>query len=152
MSYSIGYFFNSNKSFQQLCEEMNEFLDFSFELSKEYKNHAYVRFLGIGLDFYIHTFENDGELNFEDYKYYIGLTARPYSKQLRLPVMTFIANILYQQMGISEGILVFDVQRILAKYKEEVDSEGYKDFYDEVSNKFVEFPQHLMDLNKLTWQ
>jgi hypothetical protein len=66
MSHSIDYFFNSDKSFEYLCEEMNECLDFSFELSEEYKKHTYARYLKIGLDFYIHTFENDGELDFED--------------------------------------------------------------------------------------
>lgn len=153
MGYSIGYLFISlHKSFELLCKEMNEYLDFNFEPSEKYENHVYTRFLGIGLDFYIHTFEGDEELNFEDYKYYICLTGRPYSKDLRLSIMAFTANILYLQMGISEGVLVFDVQRFLAKYKEEIYSEGYKDLYDEVSNKFVEFPQHLIDLDKLAWQ
>jgi hypothetical protein len=151
MSYSIDYFFNSDKSYEHLCKDMNECLDFVFESCEENKNQVYVRLLGIGLDFYIHTFENDGELNFEDYKYYLGLTPRPYSKDLCLPFMAFIASILYRQMRISEGILVYDVQRLLAKYREEISSEGMKDLYDEVSNRFVEFPQHLIDLDKV-WQ
>ena len=94
MGYSIGYLFNSDKSYELLRDEMNEYLDFNFEPSDKYENHAYTRFLGIGLDFYIHTYENDRELNFEDYKYYINLTGRPYSKDLRLPIMAFITNIL----------------------------------------------------------
>lgn len=131
---------------------MSEYLDFDFEPSKEYKNHAYARFLGVGLDFYIHTFENDRELNFEDYKYYIGLTGRAYSKDLCLPIMAFIANLLYLRMEISDGILVFDVQRVLARYKGESYLDGTKGLYDQISNRFVEFPQHLIDLNKLAWQ
>lgn len=152
MSYSIDYFFNSEKSFEQLCEEMKEYLDFSFELNEEYKPHAYVRLLGIGLDFYIHTFENDGEINFEDYKYYVGLTGRAYSKNLPLPIMAFIANIMYLRINITDGILVYDTQKILAKYKEKTQLESMKNLYDEVSNKFVEFPQHLIDLDKSAWQ
>ena len=152
MSYSIDYFFNSEKSFEQLCEEMNTYLDFKFEPSKEYENHVYNRALGIGFDFYIHDFENDGTVNFEDYKYYIGLTGRPYAKDFRLSIMAFVADILYSQMGISDAILVFDVQRLLAKYKEELYSDNTKGLFDEVSNRFVEFPQHIIDLDKLAWQ
>lgn len=152
MSYSIDYFFNSEKSFEQLCEEMNAYLDFKFEPSKEYEDHVYNRTLGIGFDFYIHDFESDRTLNFEDYKYYIGLTGQLYAKDFRLSIMAFAADMLYSQMGISDGILVFDVQRILAKYTEKINSNNEKSLFDEVSNQFVEFPQHLIDLDKLAWQ
>lgn len=149
MSADIDYYFKSDKSFEKLCEEMREYLDFIFGSSREGKNHVYFRFLGIGLDFYIHEHENDGELKFEEYKYFTGLTARTYSKEFRIPIIAFIANILYAQLDVSAGFLLYNQGRLLAKYREEINSEGFSDLYDEVSNKFVEFPHHLNDLYKL---
>jgi hypothetical protein len=55
-------------------------------------------------------------------------------------------------MGIYEGILFYDVQKLFAKYREEIYSESIKDLYDEVSNRFMKFPPHLIDLDKLIWQ
>jgi hypothetical protein len=152
MSVDVGYFFNSEKSFEQLCEEMNEYLDFNFQPNGEDKTHAFTRFLGMGFDFYIHSFESDGELNFEDYKYYLGVTARPYAKDMRLSVLAFTASILYRQLKISDGMLESNMGIILARYEERLISEEAKDLFDKISNKFVEYPQHLIDLDELAWQ
>lgn len=152
MSIDIGYFFNSEKDFEQLCDEMNKHLDFNFKLSEDHKNHVYDRFLGIGFDFYIHSFESDEELNLEAYKYFLDVTPRPFSKDVCLSILAFIANVLYRQIGVSEGILVRDLAVILASYEERLVLENIKNLFDNISNKFVEFPQHLTDLDKLAWQ
>ena len=83
MSISIDYFFNSEKSFEQLNKEINDFLGCNFELSKEYEEQSHAKFFGISWNFYVHNFENDGLINFEDYKYYIGSTTYWGSADLR---------------------------------------------------------------------
>ena len=152
MSASIGYFFNSDKSFSQLVDEISKALGCNFDSNHE--EHAYTRIFGMGLDFYVHRFENDGDkIEFEDYKYYLGYIKRPKLWDMQTPVMAFIANVLYHEVGVIDGVLVIELYTVLAKYEERF-SETLEEngLFDTVSNKFVEFPQHLMDLDKLLWQ
>jgi len=153
MSISIDYFFNCEKNFEQLCEEMTIHLDFKFQSSQEFENHVYHRFLGMGFDFYIHDFENDRELKFEDYKYFLGVTIRSDVSYLHLSITAAVVNALYCQMKISKGMLVKNAETLLAKYEERFNPEiEGKGLFDEVSNKFVVFPEHLTDLDKMAWQ
>ena len=155
MSIYIDYFFNSNKDFKQLLKEINELLGSNLISSETDEENSSGSFFGMPLSFHTQTLENDRELNFQDYKYQIGLTTYWGSADLRdiqVSIVAFIAFLLYLRMQISEGILVYDVQRLLARYKEKSISEEAKGLFDETSNKFVELPQHLLDLDKLTWQ
>jgi hypothetical protein len=60
---------------------------------------------------------------------------------------------LYHEVGIVDGVLILELYTVLAKYEERFSEEiEENDLFDTVSNKFVEFPQHLMDLDRLLWQ
>lgn len=150
MSINIDYFFNSEKDFEQLTAEIEKWIGCKFQI-EEGKNHSSTLF-GMPINFGIdHGMENDGILNFEDYKYSIGITNYWGSADLRdtqISIMALIANLLYRRIEVKEGILVYDVQRLLAKYSEKIDSNDEKNLFDEVSDCFVEFPKHLIDLYK----
>ncbi len=156
MSVSIDYFFNSEKSFEQLVKELNALLGFNLTFSETDEEIAGERLFAMPLDFCTQTLENNGDLNFQDYKYQIGFTTYWGSADLRdiqVSMISFIAKFLYLRLEISEGMLVYDGQRLLARYVEKFNPETQgNDFFDIVSNKFVEFPKHLIDLDRLAWQ
>jgi hypothetical protein len=155
MSIDIDYFFNSDKDFKQLLREINELLGCSLTSDEIDGENSSGVFFGMLLSFSTHTLENDGELNFKDYKYQVGLTTYWGDADLRDTqslIVDFIAFLLHRRMQISEGILVNDVQRLLARYEEKIISEEVKGLFDKTSNKFVELPHHLVELDKLSWQ
>lgn len=151
MSVSIDYFFNSEKDFEQLSSEIEKWIGCKVQV-EEGKNQYPLFLLGVHIDFGINDYlENDGVLNFEDYKYSISITNYWGSADLRntqMPIMAFIANLLYRRIDIKEGILVYDLQSLLAKYAEKTDSNNEMKLFDEVSNCFVDFPKHLVDLHE----
>jgi hypothetical protein len=71
-------------------------------------------------------------------------------RNVQISIMAFIANVLYRRMKINKGILVYDVQKLLARYEERFNPKlEQNDLFDLVSNKFLEFPQHIIDLESL---
>ncbi len=155
MSIWIDYFFNSDKSFDRLLKEINEQLGSSLVLSETDENNSHGFFFGMPFDFHTNTLENDGQLNFQDYKFQIGLTTYWGSadlRQMQILTVASIAFLFYRRMQISEGILVYDLQRLLARYEEKITSDKSENLFDKISNKFVELPQHLVDIDKLLWQ
>ena len=156
MSIYIDYLFNSDIKFEQLVKEINKILGSNLTQNETVEENSSGTLFGMPLSFYAHRLENDGEINFQDYKYEIGVTTYSGGADLRniqVLIVSLIANVLYRRMKVSEGILVFDAQLLLARYTEKFNSEiDGNDLFDIVSNKFVEFPQHLIDLDKLAWQ
>lgn len=155
MSIWIDYFFKSDESFEQLRKDINSSLGCNLVSSEEDTENSGGRIFGMELSFMTHTLESDAELNLEDYKYEIGLTTYWGSADLReiqVSLVAFIANLLYRRMRINEGMLVYDAQRLLAIYEEKLNPEiSEKGLFDIVSNKFVVFPNHLIDLHNLAW-
>ncbi len=155
MSIWIDYFFNSDQSFDQLLKEINERLGSNLVLSETDEDNSHGIFFGMPFSLHTHNLENDRELNFQDYKYQIGLTTYWGSadlRQMQALIVASIAFLLYRRMQISEGILVYDVQRLIARYEERAVSPETRSLFDNNSNKFVELPQHLVDIDKLLWQ
>lgn len=132
---------------------MNDLLGSNFITNYVDKETASSIFFGMEFDFYTHDFVNDCEINFEDYKYTLGLTTYWGIADLRdmqVSILASIAHLFYRRMQISEGIIVYDMQRLLAEYEERVVLED-RGFFDKVSNEFVEIPQHFVDLENLAF-
>ena len=152
MSVNVGYYFDSDKSLTELTKEINSWLGCSFSPYEGNAQDLFCFFLGMELSLGIHDLENDRGLNFEDYKYEIDIKIPMGNAGLRdiqVSTLAFIAKVLYEKMKIT-GMLVYDVQRLLARYEEGVDTEtGENNLFDLISNKPVIFPQHLIDIHKL---
>jgi len=152
MSINVGYFFNSDKPFGDLTKEINGWLGCSLAPYEADEKDLFCIFLGMELSFGIHDFENDLDLNFEDYKYEIDVrtpAGNAFLRDIQISAVAFIAKVLYEKMKIT-GMMVYDLQQLLARYEERVDPQNqWKALFDLVSNKFVNFPQHSFDLDNL---
>jgi hypothetical protein len=147
MSTSIEYFFNSGKNLHELSVEINEWLGCNLRVSETRPGHeqAWCRFFGMSLDFYAHSLENNGLVDFESFKYQIGLFGPSDVRYIALPLTALLAYFLYCRLNVSDGAIVYDVQTLLARYQEKL-FEGYQDLVDAISGKQVKFPQHFVDL------
>ncbi len=62
--------------------------------------------------------------------------------------MAFMVYALYKRTGIT-GMLVFDAQILLEKYREEINPEtNTASLFGEVSERFINYPRHINDLMK----
>jgi hypothetical protein len=151
MSITIDYFFNFPKPIDQTAEAINTWIGCNLGPYQDDPGDLYSRFLGMEFTLWEHTLENDGELDYESYKYAIGIrTPIPEAefRMLQLPTMAFLVFALHRKLGIT-GMLAYDVQVLLGRYEEKEHPENHaQELFDSVSNKFVSFPSHLEDLWK----
>lgn len=152
MSITIDYFFNYPETMEQTAEDINTWIGSRLEPYQGDPSDLFCRFLGMEFSLSEHTMKDDGELDFQTFQYEIGTrTPAPEAdfRLIQLPVMAFLAFALYRKLGIT-GILVYDGQRLLARYVERGDSKtGSPGLFDTISDKFVTFPSHLADLGQL---
>lgn len=147
MSVSIDYFFNSDKELSELSNEINECLGTDLSVSRGHKQEkAWCRFFGMSLDFYEHTLENDGENDFESFRFLFGLTGPRNIASLRINVLGMLAYILYDRLKIGSGMIVYDLGYPLAIYETRIFENDYEDLFDLISGKWVQMPEHLRDL------
>src|SRR5262249_26382886 len=144
VSVTVEYLFNAEAALPDLAAEVNRALGCSLASYEGDVADQYCRFCG--LEFTLHTdhgLVRDGELNFDDYRYILN-TRTPIPdgdlRPVQVEVMVIAAYVLHRRLGISQGMLTFDVQLLLARY--EVDGE----WIDTVSGKPVRFPEHLVDV------
>ena len=154
MSINVSYYFNSDKSLNELTKEINSWLGSNLVPYEGDEEDLFCIFLGMELSFGTHDLENDLELNFEDYKYEIDIRT-PWGnaalRDIQVPAVAFIAKVLYGGLKIT-GMLVYDIQKLLARYEERFNPKSEEnELFDLVSNKFVIFPQHSVDLHNLAW-
>ena len=149
MSICIDYFFNYPHDLSALAQEINGRLGCSLSPYEGTPEDLFCRFFAMELSLSKHPLENDRELNFEDYTYQLGLRAPIPDADLRsmqLPAVALLAYALYRRLKIT-GMLVYEVQILLARYEERLDSEsGAAELFDIVSGEFVRFPAHLETL------
>jgi hypothetical protein len=148
VSVTIGYFFNHPKNLAELAEDINGWLGCSLSPYEGNPNDLYDRFLCMEFSlFEVSGYENDRELDFENYRYELNFrrpTGDSDLEPILLPVMLMVVFGLHRRLGI-EGMLAYDVQILLARY-EERNVSGYKHPYlfDLVSNTlFTDFREHL---------
>lgn len=151
MSITVDYFFNHSNDLPKLAKNINGWLGCSLAPYEGAPEDLFCRFLAMEFSLSKHNLENDDELDFENYRYEIGFRTPVPDGNLRILQLTTIALIaytLYRQMKIV-GMLVFDVQILLAKYEERLNTENNSvEIYDTVSAEFVNFPEHFETLRK----
>lgn len=145
MSVTVGYFFNSDTSLAQLARDVNRVLGCSFAPYDGEDEDLYCRHYAMEFSLWTPSgFQNDRDLNFEDYRYELELRTPAPDGDLRpiqISVMALAAFALHMRLGIHTGILVCEEQVLLARY----DLLG-DDWRDLVSGKRVQFPDHLVDV------
>jgi hypothetical protein len=151
MSISVDHFFNHEDELQALARKVNGWIGCFLSPYEGNPEDLFWRFLGMELSLSKHSFENDGELNFEDYVYCLSIrTPMPDAdlRRIQIPAMVLIAYALYYRMNL-KGILVYDMQHLLARYEDRLDlkGSGTDEMFDGVSGEFVIFPRHLENLS-----
>jgi hypothetical protein len=148
MSICVDYFFNHPSELAALAQDINGCVGCSLEPYEGNPEDLFCRFFAMELSLSKHSFENDRDLNFEDFTYRLGIRSPIPEADLRamqISAIAFIAYALFRRMGIV-GMLVYDVQSLLARYETRVES-GLEELFDLVSNSVVRFPDHLETLS-----
>jgi hypothetical protein len=145
VSVTVEYLFNTSATFSDLTPAVNRVLGCSLAPYEGDPADQYCRFCGMEFTLRTdHGLERDGELNFDDYQYILDTrTPVPDSdlRPIQVEVMVVAAYVLYRRLGIAQGMLTFDVQRLLARYTV-VDGA----WTDQISGTAVRFPEHLRDV------
>ena len=158
MSVSIGYFFNSDKSLPELAAEINEVMGCSLVPSIGMPESAFTAFPFFGMELSLSIndtsedgYSDDDELKFTHYNYEIDVTTywgQADARPTQLPILLSTVYILHRRLGIM-GMLVYDVQILLAKYEERAVNENWSELYDTVSEmSFFKFADHLSVIQK----
>ena len=141
MSISIAYFFNSDLTLPALGETLDRVLGCHLAPYESDPADLFCRLFSLETSLGEHTLEDDRELNFTAFRYQLD-TRTPWGdadlRDIQLGLMATIPQLLYRRAGIAAGLLVQDVQKLLARY-ELRDNQ----FFDVVSGESVVFPSHL---------
>lgn len=154
MSFSFDYYFKSDKTLVELATQINEVVGCSLRPSAGLPETAYTAFpffgMELGLSIYPisaeEAYADDGEIEFSAYNYELDITT--YSGQgdarpTQLPVIISAIYILHRRLGIT-GMMVFNLEQLLARYEERVNEKGRPELYDIVSGTlFTTFADHL---------
>jgi len=151
MSICVDYFFNHEDELAALSRKIGGWLGCFLTPYDGNLQDLFSRFLGMELDLGVHSFENDREINFEDYTYRVGIRTPIADGDLRImqiPAIVLTARTLFYRMNI-KGMLVYDMQHLLAHYEERLDlkGSGREEMFDSVSGEFVILPRHLNNLD-----
>ncbi|HEX8681734.1 MAG TPA: hypothetical protein VF707_05430 [Ardenticatenaceae bacterium] len=147
MSVTIQYFFNSPKDPEELGRDINNCLGCSLAPYEGDPEDLFDRFLSMEFTLQIaDEYVNDKELDLENFGYYLDFrtpVGDADARAIQVPAMLMVIFALHRCFGIT-GILVFDVQILLARYEERAISGYGKRLYDLVSDTvFLSFPAHL---------
>jgi hypothetical protein len=148
MSITVEYFFNSTLKLQELAVTLRTWMGCSLEPYEGNPDDLYCRLLGMELSLGRHELINDGELNFKDFAYRLDIrTPWPDAdfRPLQVIVMTGLAYAMHRRMQIA-GMLVFDCQRLLARFERRPEADGSFILYDLTANERVVFPGYLTSL------
>jgi len=149
VSVTFDYYFNSDKSLDQLQSEINSWLGCDLAPYATDPEDLFARFLGMEFSLGTHSLDNDRDLDFESFRYEIGIRIPVPDWEVRdlaISAMVLVILILYRRLNISAGIFVFDVQKLLGRYEERKTPEGNFGLFDLVTQNFVTIPGHLNDL------
>ncbi|TWT32249.1 hypothetical protein KOR34_40110 [Posidoniimonas corsicana] len=145
MSITVEYLFNSALAFDSLVDLLNDKLGLCFAPYNGDSADQYCRLLGMELSLHsCHGLVNDGECRFEDYAYQIETRTPVCDGDLRVvqvELMAMLAYTMHRRLNVLSGLLTFDVQCALARYR--TTETGW---YDELSCSPVTFPQHLVTI------
>jgi hypothetical protein len=148
MSVTIDFCFNpadSSLSLGALTEQVNRALGCRLEPYEGDDTDFFCRFLGLELTLAHHSLENDRDCDFEAYAFLLDTRTPIPDEDLRCYQLeaTALAAFTLLRLGVAaNGILTYDVQRLLARYEVRTPRE----VVDLVSGRTVEYPTHLVDL------
>jgi hypothetical protein len=144
MSLTISYFFNFEQDLKETCSMLNSCLGCSLTNLSDDLNFFTCSFMSMELYFGTHSFDNDSDCDFENYKYEIGLKTywhQSVFRQNQVQISSAIAFNLFYCLDITDGLLIYNLGIPLARYKS-VDSS----LFDIFSNSVVSYPKHIVDL------
>ncbi len=141
MSINIGYFFNSDATLPAVAELLDKVLGCRFEPYRGDDSDLFCRLLSLETSLCIHHLEDDADLDFSRYRYELDTRTSAGAadiRQVQLGLMAMLPSVLHLRAGITSGMLVYDVGRLLARYEMRDDK-----FFDTVSGQDVTFPDHV---------
>ena len=146
MSVTVDYFFNHSGSLAEVAALVNRNIGCSLHPYEGDANDFFCIFLGMELSLQRNKFDNDREMNFEDFGFHLSFrtsVGAAWLRPIQIPTMVSIAYVLCLDLHIT-GMLVFDGQILLARYEERLDPELNENcVYDVVSEEYVSIPAHL---------
>ena len=149
MSTSVDYFFNHPKPLGDLAGELRRWLGCSLYPYEGREDDLYCRLLGMEFSLSEHELGSHGELEFAEYRYEIGIRTPLPDADFRphqIITMASVVYAMYRRLKVT-GMLVFDVQHLLAKYEDRIDPTTQEPgLYDSVGKEFVHFPKHWAQL------
>ncbi|GAB5521449.1 MAG: hypothetical protein RhofKO_37000 [Rhodothermales bacterium] len=144
MSVDVDFFFNMEGSPQDVAEQINDVLNCQLSPLDDPDSFG-CSFFGMNIHLLAHHgCLNDGQLDFERYRFLLGTTTywgQSRLRTLQVDVLAMAVHLLLEQMAIGSGILTYELSTLLAEYHVE---QGVP--YDRLAKKQVMFPEHLYDL------
>lgn len=140
MSITFEFSFNTALELPLLVDAVNRALGTLLERDGDAASGV---LLGSALVLELHQMEDDGELNFSDYRYQLWSKTWDGSglRAIQLESLVLAALVLHNLVGISNGMLTYEGQRLLARY-EVVDGR----WSDTISGAVIDIPGHLAEL------
>jgi hypothetical protein len=145
MSVCIGYYFNIRQPLHECAATLNRIIGCSFAPYEGDYTDFFCRFLGMEFTLVHNSLVSDRDLNFDDYAYFVDLRLPSPDQDLLViatQTMTSVAYLLHVRADIHAGLLVWDVQKALAKYELRRNALYENQWFDAIANEFVMFPQH----------
>jgi len=145
MSIAIEYLFNADADTGELAKAINSVLGTSLAPIEDDTNTFACELFGMELVFRAdHGYVNDRDADFESYRFVIGnkTWGSDSLRSIQLETMFMVAFVLHQRLGIAQGMLVYEVQRVLGRYEER---EG--EWLESTSGTPVTMPEHLLELH-----
>ena len=140
MSITFEYSFNAPLELPELAAAVNRALGSSFVKA----DAVYAcDFLGMPTLLERHDYQNDRNLNFTDYRYQLSNKSWAESplRGIQLEALVLIAFVLHETLAISDAMLSYEMQRVLARYGVAGD-----EWCDTTTGKAVEPAEHIADL------
>jgi hypothetical protein len=143
VSITFEYSFNAPLELPELVAAVNRALGSSFVKAEESETVYSCDFLGMPTLLERHDYQDDRALNFTDYRYQLSnkTWADSALRRIQLETLVLIAFVLHETLGISNAMLSYEMQRVLARY-----GVAGEEWCDMTTGKAVESAEHIVDL------
>ena len=152
MSTNVTYFFKYPKSIELAVNDINNVVGCNLTPYEGEDKDLFCMFLSMELSFEENNdYINDRELKYEKYNYNLDIRIPSPDNDLlcvTLQTIATIAYVLYTRLSITQGMLVYDMQTLLALYEEN----NANNWVNKVNGNVVEFPEHIHDISQIAWQ
>jgi hypothetical protein len=141
MSATIDFVFNSPDDLIETGGRLNSTLGVVLQPYAGHRNDLFTHFLGLELSLVACSLDDDRDLDFSRYRFMLSTrTAWSASdrRAYQLEATALAAYALLTVGAVQDGMLVYDVQRLLARYSRTAEGE----VWDSVSHSVVSFPAH----------